>query len=482
MDPKYKKQRSPAYCDRILYRSNLPHKVALPLEYYYAPGITSSDHKPVGAVFSVPMVNLTYGPPSAPHGSSHQGSDNQLRLTLKRVSLEGLSVLKKRTTSKIVFPNPYLVISSRSLRDPSERHLSSTVHNSRSPSWLDLVLDMKPIPIAELEDHRLMVKIMDNQSENTQHHAVLGRFVLPLVEAARLVNRQYSRLQTGEELKEDESVIFTADIVNQGLLGGTVHVELSFKLPDNMITEARQKLEGVKASAKFRKAKGLVRGSVAQMANKFRQWTNTEHSGTSLASDGRMGSIESVGSRDSRNSKQLDSGLGSNNAKGGSSRIRRGIARIMSFHSLSSPLQSSSNIPNQMSIEGPVPEEEEEEEDELEVAQREMKAKAAPREAENQDEEQRVAAEALRAASAGAGMSRLSNSSNTFVPLSILSKGSSSDTTAEGKKKPKKATTFNFGRPVGRKSAEANAINDSNVLASVKEEPLAMQPDPEYLI
>jgi hypothetical protein len=480
VDPKYKKQRSPAYCDRILYRSNLPHKVALPLEYYYAPGITSSDHKPVGAVFSVPMVNLTYGPSSAPHGSSHQGSDNQLRLTLKRVSLEGLSVLKKRTTGKIVFPNPYLIISSRSLRDPSERHLSSTVHNSRSPSWLDLVLDMKPIPIAELEDHRLMVKIMDNQSENTQHHAVLGRFVLPLVEAAQLVNRQYSRLQTGEELKEDESVIFTADIVNQGLLGGTVHVEFSFKLPDNMIAEARQKLEGVKASAKFRKAKGLVRGSVAQMANKFRQWTNTEHSGTSLASDGRKGSMESVGSRDSRNSKQLDSGSGPTNAKGGSSRIRRGIARIMSFHSLSSPLQSGSNIPNQTSIEGPVPEEEEEE-DELEVAQREMKAKAAQRKAEKQEEEQRVAAEALRAASAGAGMSRLSNSSNAFVPLSILSKGSSSDTTAEGKK-PKKATTFNFGRPEGRKSAEANAIKDSEVLTTVKEEPLAAQPDPEYLI
>ena len=38
----------------MLYRSNLPLKQARPVDYFSAPDITTSDHKPVAAVFSVP--------------------------------------------------------------------------------------------------------------------------------------------------------------------------------------------------------------------------------------------------------------------------------------------------------------------------------------------------------------------------------------------------------------------------------------------
>lgn len=50
----WKRERSPAWCDRILWRSCIPSKEATVLDYYSVPEISSSDHKPVGALFEVP--------------------------------------------------------------------------------------------------------------------------------------------------------------------------------------------------------------------------------------------------------------------------------------------------------------------------------------------------------------------------------------------------------------------------------------------
>jgi hypothetical protein len=49
----YIPQRSPAWCDWVLVRSNLPHKQASFVDYYSAPQVTTSDHKPVGALLQV---------------------------------------------------------------------------------------------------------------------------------------------------------------------------------------------------------------------------------------------------------------------------------------------------------------------------------------------------------------------------------------------------------------------------------------------
>jgi hypothetical protein len=46
-------KRSPAWCDRVLLRSNLPHKRASVLSYYSTPELSTSDHKPVGALIKV---------------------------------------------------------------------------------------------------------------------------------------------------------------------------------------------------------------------------------------------------------------------------------------------------------------------------------------------------------------------------------------------------------------------------------------------
>ena len=51
----YGLKRSPAWCDRVLFRSNLPHKPAVPGDYYCCPDIATSDHKPVAAVLQLPL-------------------------------------------------------------------------------------------------------------------------------------------------------------------------------------------------------------------------------------------------------------------------------------------------------------------------------------------------------------------------------------------------------------------------------------------
>jgi inositol polyphosphate 5-phosphatase INPP5B/F len=50
----YQPQRSPAWCDRVLFRSAVPGQEVTVLDYFTAPDISTSDHKPVAAILSVP--------------------------------------------------------------------------------------------------------------------------------------------------------------------------------------------------------------------------------------------------------------------------------------------------------------------------------------------------------------------------------------------------------------------------------------------
>lgn len=55
----YTPKRSPAWCDRVLFKSALPHNQIVCNSYYAAPDISTSDHKPVAAQLSVPLVTNT---------------------------------------------------------------------------------------------------------------------------------------------------------------------------------------------------------------------------------------------------------------------------------------------------------------------------------------------------------------------------------------------------------------------------------------
>ena len=51
----YATKRLPAWCDRVLVRSNLPHKTAQIGHYYACPAVATSDHKPVAAAMDLPL-------------------------------------------------------------------------------------------------------------------------------------------------------------------------------------------------------------------------------------------------------------------------------------------------------------------------------------------------------------------------------------------------------------------------------------------
>jgi hypothetical protein len=75
----YAQKRSPAWCDRVLFKSTLPHKQATCNSYFTVPDICTSDHKPVAAVVALPMATNTV---SGQHrlqalGASRVGSNSR---------------------------------------------------------------------------------------------------------------------------------------------------------------------------------------------------------------------------------------------------------------------------------------------------------------------------------------------------------------------------------------------------------------------
>jgi hypothetical protein len=55
----YGPKRSPAWCDRVLLKSALPHKRGSYSSYFASPDICTSDHKPVAAVLLLPLITDT---------------------------------------------------------------------------------------------------------------------------------------------------------------------------------------------------------------------------------------------------------------------------------------------------------------------------------------------------------------------------------------------------------------------------------------
>jgi hypothetical protein len=69
----YSLKRSPAWTDRVLVRSNLPHRQAAPGAYYCCPDVATSDHKPVAAVMTLPL-----GEPRRRAAAGRGGGDGPL--------------------------------------------------------------------------------------------------------------------------------------------------------------------------------------------------------------------------------------------------------------------------------------------------------------------------------------------------------------------------------------------------------------------
>lgn len=119
----YNPRRLPAWCDRVLWKSTLPSREAQVLDYYSVPEVSSSDHKPVAALFKVPTsidsvrknckwcvcVLVFY---------DHSNTDKHksiIVLAIKKLQAEGLFLLKKTDTITATPPNPQVVSQAQSI-------------------------------------------------------------------------------------------------------------------------------------------------------------------------------------------------------------------------------------------------------------------------------------------------------------------------------------------------------------------------------
>jgi len=182
----YKHQRLPAYCDRVLFRSNLPLKQIKATEYFQTPDITTSDHKPVAATFVVPTV----------WGRDEQTPTHKLTLDLHRLSIADLCAQRKRKpgsleTSSLTTlnaPNPQVIIMGSCLAGRSGMAYSTSVaHATNCPVWdCVITLHLKPAAIQDLAHRRLLVRVVDVVKDGLGkgQSTTLARGVLPLTAAA----------------------------------------------------------------------------------------------------------------------------------------------------------------------------------------------------------------------------------------------------------------------------------------------------------
>ncbi|GLC37179.1 hypothetical protein PLESTM_000551100 [Pleodorina starrii] len=214
----YNPQRSPAYCDRILYRSNLPLKQIRVVSYFSPSDIATSDHKPVGAVLVVPTIwratvddhvsggsrsqglsstlaasegggggfglGTSHFMPRGLQAHPHHQAHSHLRLIFTNLRAHGLFMLRSRRRSAVTasteFPSPQLLLSGPCMREAVIR--SRVAPQTREPLWADvedaalgpIVVDLKSASLAEMAHFRLWARVFDMRGAERGPAARLG--------------------------------------------------------------------------------------------------------------------------------------------------------------------------------------------------------------------------------------------------------------------------------------------------------------------
>jgi len=167
----YADKRSPAWCDRILWRS-LPgfESEVKQIEFKSSLKILTSDHKPVYGIFTLKKFHL-------PRGLEFK--KGQAILTITKLKGAGLMAMDVGGTSDpfVVFRSPLLI--RNAIRTP-------TLKKTLTPEWPD-----KAVPAMELTVNRavrlergfIFVRVFDH--DRGSQNDFMGGAVLPLGDAVR---------------------------------------------------------------------------------------------------------------------------------------------------------------------------------------------------------------------------------------------------------------------------------------------------------
>jgi hypothetical protein len=149
----YDQKRMPAWCDRILWR-NLPGCTVKLGKYFSAPRLTTSDHKPVAATFSLVAHAL---PSSVIPSSLQEDDDKRWHVQFTTLRAENL-----RASDISGFSDPYVSFVGPNLI--REFH-SKVKHQTLNPVWnpnQELpTLVLNTFPLQRLESEYLLVRVLD---------------------------------------------------------------------------------------------------------------------------------------------------------------------------------------------------------------------------------------------------------------------------------------------------------------------------------
>ncbi|KAJ9529767.1 hypothetical protein QJQ45_014544 [Haematococcus lacustris] len=222
----YLPQRSPAWCDRVLHRSNLPLKQIKPLDYWCATDIASSDHKPVAASFQVPTIWRQDDPTIT----------TRVHLVFTRIACTGLFMLRTRrgSTAMPTLPNPDIIMMGPCL-GIEEAWRAGVVSQTRSPVWQShppVRLPLKPAAIQDLAHRRLLVRVVnvvEGKMVSGTSTSTLARGVLPLTAAAT------QWLQSASIPHLHKTTRVTVPLEFNGLPAGELEVDMLLEVEDTSL-------------------------------------------------------------------------------------------------------------------------------------------------------------------------------------------------------------------------------------------------------
>jgi len=160
----YQKKRSPAWCDRILWRSFAGYDAKLK-KFDSAPKVTSSDHKPVFAMFDLLAFQLNAGVDHT------KGAAQLIFSKLKGSNLPGLDVGG--------FSDPYIKFSAHIVQGNSVQ--TPVIKKTVNPEWTEKQVPTIPLSInspVRISRSHVYVRVFDH--DTTSKDDLIGSAVLNL--------------------------------------------------------------------------------------------------------------------------------------------------------------------------------------------------------------------------------------------------------------------------------------------------------------
>jgi len=209
----YSQKRMPAWCDRVLWRS-LQGSEAKLLSYTHCPTISTSDHKPVSAVFALTTHALPFS--NFIESRDDDGKRWHIRFTSLRANNLRASDINGYSDPYLLFVGPNVI----------HDFQSKVKYQTLNPVWNPIedlpTIVFSTFPLQRLEKEYLMIQVLDYDYASADD--TLGFTSIPLAQAVSAFKKGLS-----------EHVSFRVEILRHGLPAGTVEGSMQLSWERNVL-------------------------------------------------------------------------------------------------------------------------------------------------------------------------------------------------------------------------------------------------------